>query len=105
MSLREGCSVVEITPVQDGYYKLYLPAKVLKDLSTPEHLYWSNYAGRASKHYSNRSLSLLRTASVSEEAVAKQGVRNYVHSRSSANTGVSVVQCCIPSHPLLSLCS
>lgn len=53
----------------------------------------------------NRSLSLLHTASASEEVVAKQGTRNYVHSRGSANTGVLVLRYCIPSYPLLSLCS
>lgn len=104
MSLPEACSVVELTPVQDGCYNPYLPAKILQDLSIPEQLYWSNYVGRASKCYSNHSLSLLHTASVFWEAVAKQGVRNHVHSRGSANTGVSVVRCCIPSHALLSLC-
>lgn len=76
MSLPEARAVVEITALQDDYYKVYLPAKILKDLSTPEHLYWSNYVGKASKRYSNRSLSWLHTAAVSEQAVAKQGVRN-----------------------------
>lgn len=92
----EVCSVVDITSVQDSCYKLYLPLKILKDLSTPEHLYENNYADRASKCYSNHSLSLLHTASASEKAVAKEGIRNHVHSRGSANTGVSVVWYCIP---------
>jgi len=103
MSFPEICSAVDITLVWHGCYKVCLPAKILK--STRD------------QSASTRVITLTEPASTIATTLSVyfpqllclrkpwQGIGNYVCSRCSTNTGVSVVWWCIPSPPLLSPCS